>query len=108
MEKGTVALRACSLHALGLASQYRIAFHIMKFCLETKSQNGGAMNETTARMFPSSNVVKTGLGALATPPDMLSEIMSPDVSSVEDERLWAPLGGGCYSRPLCLNVSDGY
>ncbi len=40
--------------------------------------------------------------------DGLSEIFIDDAFAGEDERLWVPLAPGRWSRPLCLNVSQGY
>ena len=42
------------------------------------------------------------------PQDMLDEIFWKDGREPEDERLWVPNGPGRWSRPLCLNVSQGY
>ena len=53
-------------------------------------------------------IVKTGQGSLAPPPDMLPEIVRPDALTETDPRQWVPRGGGNYSLPLCLNVSEGY
>lgn len=53
-------------------------------------------------------VVKTGMGAMVAPPDMLTEIFRPDAIQENDPKQWVPLGNGNYSLPLCLNVSEGY
>lgn len=53
-------------------------------------------------------IVKTGLGQLALPADMIGDIVAHDTFADGDERFWAPVGDGIYSRPLCLNVSQGY
>lgn len=53
-------------------------------------------------------IEKTGMGALTLPPDIVGEIVTNDAFAPADERLWAPLGNECYSRPLCLNVTEGY
>ena len=42
------------------------------------------------------------------PPDMTEEIFWEDGLLPKDERLWVPLGSGRWSRPLCLNASQGY
>lgn len=42
------------------------------------------------------------------PQDMLDEIFWKDAREPEDERIWVPNGPGRWSRPLCLNVSQGY
>ena len=42
------------------------------------------------------------------PQDMLDEIFLKDARDPQDERLWVPVGPGRWSRPLCLNVSQGY
>ena len=42
------------------------------------------------------------------PPDMQDELFWKDGLDPEDERLWVPNGPGRWSRPLCLNVSQGY
>jgi quercetin dioxygenase-like cupin family protein len=42
------------------------------------------------------------------PPDMLDEIYIEDAREPADERLWVPIGDRVWSRPLCLNVSQGY
>lgn len=39
---------------------------------------------------------------------MLPELFVPDVLAADDERLWVPNGKNRWSRPLCLNVSQGY
>lgn len=41
-------------------------------------------------------------------PDALAEIFTSDAFAEADERLWVPLSPGRWSRPLCLNVSQGY
>lgn len=51
---------------------------------------------------------KTSGGVFAAPPDMVGEIVTPDAMAPMDDRLWAPLGNEVYSRPLCLNVTEGY
>ena len=52
--------------------------------------------------------IKTDMGKLVAPADAINEIVIPDSLAPVDERLWAPIGGECYSRPLLLNVTDGY
>ena len=42
------------------------------------------------------------------PQDMTDELFWKDGLSPNDERLWVPNGPGRWSRPLCLNVSQGY
>ena len=42
------------------------------------------------------------------PQDMTDELFWEDGLSPNDERLWVPNGPGRWSRPLCLNVSQGY
>ena len=42
------------------------------------------------------------------PQDMTDELFWKDGLSPDDERLWVPNGPGRWSRPLCLNVSQGY
>jgi len=42
------------------------------------------------------------------PPDMLAEIFIKDAFAEDDVRLWVPLSPGRWSRPLCLNASQGY
>ena len=42
------------------------------------------------------------------PQDMTDELFWKDGLNPDDERLWAPNGPGRFSRPLCLNVSQGY
>ncbi|MEC8201374.1 MAG: 2,4'-dihydroxyacetophenone dioxygenase family protein, partial [Pseudomonadota bacterium] len=42
------------------------------------------------------------------PPDMQDELFWKDGLDPEDDRLWVPNGPGRWSRPLCLNVSQGY
>lgn len=42
------------------------------------------------------------------PPDMQDELFWKDGLAPEDDRLWVPSGPGRWSRPLCLNVSQGY
>lgn len=41
-------------------------------------------------------------------PDALEEIFVLDAFAGDDERLWVPLAPGRWSRPLCLNASQGY
>lgn len=41
------------------------------------------------------------------PVDMLADIFVADAFANDDERLWVPLSPGRWSRPLCLNVSQG-
>ena len=41
-------------------------------------------------------------------PDALPEIFLSDGFAVADERVWVPLGPNRWTRPLCLNVSQGY
>lgn len=43
-----------------------------------------------------------------TQPDALSEIFLADGFAEVDERHWVPLAPNRWSRPLCLNVSQGY
>ncbi len=38
----------------------------------------------------------------------LDEIFIQDAFTNDDERLWVPLAPDRWSRPLCLNVSQGY
>ena len=45
---------------------------------------------------------------IAAPIDMLPEIVRPDSLCESDTREWVPVGEALYSRPLCLNVSEGY
>ena len=40
--------------------------------------------------------------------DGIDEIFVQDAFANDDERLWVPLAPGRWSRPLCLNVSQGY
>ena len=42
------------------------------------------------------------------PQDALAELFIQDGYSNDDPRLWVPLAPGRWSRPLCLNVSNGY
>ncbi len=42
------------------------------------------------------------------PQDMTDELFWKDGLTPNDERLWVPNGPGRWSRPLCLNVSQGY
>ena len=42
------------------------------------------------------------------PIDMLPEIFIADSFAEDDERLWVPLAPDRWSRPLCLNASQGY
>lgn len=42
------------------------------------------------------------------PADMLKEIFIEDGFAESDERLWVPLSPERWSRPLCLNASQGY
>ena len=42
------------------------------------------------------------------PQDMTDELFWADGLTPTDERLWVPNGPGRWSRPLCLNVSQGY
>ena len=42
------------------------------------------------------------------PQDMTDELFWKDGLTPDDERLWVPNGPGRWSRPLCLNVSQGY
>ena len=51
--------------------------------------------------------VKNSYSPLA-PQDMTDELFWKDGLSPNDERLWVPNGPGRWSRPLCLNVSQGY
>src|SRR5215469_1217200 len=53
-------------------------------------------------------IVKTGLGQLVLPPEMIQEIVLPNAFAETPTAEWVPLGNECYSRPLCLNVSEGY
>ncbi|MAQ56077.1 MAG: cupin [Rhodospirillales bacterium] len=39
---------------------------------------------------------------------MKDELYWKDGLNPEDDRLWVPIGPGRWSRPLCLNVSQGY
>lgn len=41
-------------------------------------------------------------------PYALKEIFIADAFASDDERLWTPLAENRWSRPLCLNVSQGY
>ena len=41
-------------------------------------------------------------------PDALAEIFLADGFAEVDERHWVPLAPNRWSRPLCLNVSQGY
>lgn len=41
------------------------------------------------------------------PRDVLADAVI-DTADIEDDRLWAPLAAGVWSRPLHLNVSLGY
>ncbi len=38
----------------------------------------------------------------------LAEIFVQDAFSEDDDRLWVPLAPDRWSRPLCLNISQGY
>ena len=42
------------------------------------------------------------------PQDMTDELFWKDGLTPDDERLWVANGPGRWSRPLCLNVSQGY
>ena len=42
------------------------------------------------------------------PPDMTEELFWADGLDPNDDRIWVPLGPGRWSRPLCLNASQGY
>ena len=42
------------------------------------------------------------------PQDMTDELFWKDGLTPDDDRLWVPNGPGRWSRPLCLNVSQGY
>ena len=42
------------------------------------------------------------------PQDMTDELFWKDGLTSDDERLWVPNDPGRWSRPLCLNVSQGY
>tara|TARA_R110000824_G_scaffold12682_1_gene55630 strand:- start:152 stop:733 length:582 start_codon:yes stop_codon:yes gene_type:complete len=42
------------------------------------------------------------------PQDALPELFIQDGYANDDPRLWVPLAPGRWSRPLCLNVSNGY
>ncbi len=44
----------------------------------------------------------------AKPTDTLAEIFIADAFARDDDRLWVPLAPGRWSRPLCLNTSQGY
>ena len=39
---------------------------------------------------------------------VIPDIFIQDSFSKDDERLWVPLSPGRWSRPLCLNISQGY
>lgn len=41
-------------------------------------------------------------------PYALKEIFIADAFAGDDERLWVPMGENRWSRPLCLNASQGY
>lgn len=41
-------------------------------------------------------------------PDALEEIFIQDSYALDDEKMWVPLAENRWSRPLCLNVSQGY
>jgi len=43
-----------------------------------------------------------------TSPFALPEIFIQDAFATDDERLWAPMTPYSWSRPLCLNASQGY
>ena len=42
------------------------------------------------------------------PPEMTDELFSKDGLDPKDQRIWVPIVTGRWSRPLCLNVSQGY
>ena len=42
------------------------------------------------------------------PQGVIPDIFIQDSFSKDDERLWVPLSPGRWSRPLCLNISQGY
>ena len=42
------------------------------------------------------------------PQGALADIFIKDSFANDDERLWVPLAPGRWSRPLCLNISQGY
>lgn len=44
----------------------------------------------------------------AIPQDAVPEIFVQDAFANDDPRLWVPTGEGMWSRPLCLNASQGY
>ncbi len=55
--------------------------------------------------------VKPKIPAPYTGPNVvggLDEIFIQDAFTNDDERLWVPLAPDRWSRPLCLNVSQGY
>jgi quercetin dioxygenase-like cupin family protein len=43
-----------------------------------------------------------------TSPDAMAEIFIQNSYSGDNEQLWVPLAENRWSRPLCLNVSQGY
>lgn len=51
-------------------------------------------------------ITKTGMGMLAAPLDMIPEIV--EHGAFTDDVHWVELGPGVHSRPLCLNVTEGY
>ena len=55
------------------------------------------MLDTTEKKYPT-----------LIPQDMTDELFWKDGLTPDDERLWVPNGPGRWSRPLCLNVSQGY
>lgn len=64
------------------------------------------MNENEQIKPPSAaNALKPYNGP--QPTDMLDEIFQLDAFAEDDERLWVPLAPGRWSRPLCLNASNG-
>ena len=55
------------------------------------------MLDTTEKKYPT-----------LIPQDMTDELFWKDGLTPDDERLWVPNAPGRWSRPLCLNVSQGY
>ena len=59
------------------------------------------MDDATKISFPAPYTGPNVTGGLA-------EIFIQDGFANDDPRLWVPLSPGRWSRPLCLNVSQGY
>jgi hypothetical protein len=50
----------------------------------------------------------SGIKGVPLPVDMLADIVQPDAFAERDPREWVPINEAMWTRPLILNVSQGY